>query len=84
MNRQNSFLAHLILLQRSLVVKLGVSPSQSHLVTFAFIRGQYSKPQAAVLRRNLAPSQLTIYNQKALRNTYVQELRKPTKVPWMG
>jgi hypothetical protein len=32
------------------------------LVTFAFIRGQYKKPQAAVVRRSLAPSQLTVYN----------------------
>jgi hypothetical protein len=34
MNRQNShFLAHLLLLQRSLVVKLGVSPSRSRSLT---------------------------------------------------
>jgi hypothetical protein len=60
-NRQNShFLARLLLLRRSLVVELEVSPSRCHSATFAFVRGYYNRPPAAVLGRSLAPPQLPI------------------------
>jgi hypothetical protein len=75
MNRQNfHFLARLLLLQRSLVFKLGVSPSRSRLLTrlHSLSSGDNTTSlMAAVLRRSLTPSQPPIYQSRSLKSSYV-------------